>query len=559
MPENTDNGKARTKASQTSQTNWRSWLDRQQLRAQARLDTQSADSVIPWLFVAVLFAALEWVALARFWGFDHGVNLAAAVQSTWLIGEGYIPESSLLGENYLAAQASFIIYPLAQLANLFPTAQALLTIQAAALSLGLVPLWKLARQEATLGIGPSVVLAFAYSVSATVHNLNLAGFHPETLALPALLAMVLHTRLRRRHPGSQLESVSVRPISTAVSAGEVPFANWRRWWTITPLEQTTLGRADLAWLWFFVAVALLSRADLGLAIAGYGVFVVVEGRKLLGWLLASVGMAWLLLAAWVIQPALSDGQYLYSQSFSDYGTGNPLSVFWGILTHPGDFVQDIWTQGNFTAVVMLLAPLVFMPLVAYRYLMPVVPLYVLYLVADVPEGESVAQNIPVVAFVFVAAAFALKRSGQVLVERVRVNRQVIFALALAAAVFYVNDAGTSPYNSPWNWQNQEAQAQVHEVATDLVPGDAVVRASPSFLPGLAERVGVFELDTTGSQSREAAERAMVGADWILLDTEQAPVWGGQLLEVQRFSTVLRQNGYELEFGRADTLVFRYVG
>lgn len=319
-------------------------------------------------------------------------------------------------------------------------------------------------------------------------------------------------------------------------------------------------KSDLIWLWFFVVVVLLSRADLGLLIAAYGVFVMVEGRRQLGWWLASVGMAWLLLVVWVIQPALADGQYVYTQFFSEYGTDNPLSVFWGMLTNPADLLRDIWSQSNFTAVVMLLAPLVFLPLVAYRYLLPAVPLYVLYLAADVPSDEfnEAAQNIPVLAFVFVAAAFALKRSGQVLVERVRVNRQVIFALALAAAVFYINDAATSPYNSPWRWPEPQTQEEVRLAAAELVPDGAVVRASPSFLPRLAERVGVFELDTTGEQAREAAEEAMIGVDWILLDTEQAPVWGDQLLEVQRFATVLRQSGYELKFNQADTLVFQYT-
>lgn len=545
----------------SSNSNWRSWLDRQQLRAQARLDTKSADSVIPWLLATLLFVALEWFALARFWGFDHGVNLASAVQSSWLIGEGYLPESTLLGESYLAAQASYIIYPLSLVVNLFPTAQALLTIQALALALGMVPLWKIAREEASLSVGASMVLAFAYAISAAVHNLNLAGFHPESLALPCLLAVVLHTRLRRRHPGSQLESVSSRPISTAISANEVPFANWRRWWTITPLEQTKLSLNNLVWLWIFVGIVLLSRADLGLVIAAFGVLVVVEGRKRLGWWLAFVGMAWLLLVIWVVQPALADGQYLYTQFFSEYGTGNPLSVFWGMITQPGDLLQDIWSESNFTTLITLLAPLVFLPLVAYRYLLPVVPLYVLYLAADVPSGEirEAAQNIPVVAFVFVAAAFALKRSGQVLVERVRVNRQVIFALALAATVFFVADAATSPYDSPWRWNYQTEQREIRSEATELVPDGAVVRASPSFLPRLAERVGVFELDTTGAQAREAAQRAIVGVDWILLDTEQAPIWGNQALEVQRFATVLRQSGYDLRFTEGGTFVFQYAG
>ena len=541
--------------------NWRSWLDRQQLRAHARLDTQSADRLIPWFLALLLFSILDWLALVRYNGFDHGLQLASAIQSSWLIGEGYLPESSLLGESFLATQASFLIYPIAFIAGLFSTAEALLTMQAVILALGLVPLWQLARHEALLGVGTSMALSFAYSVSAAVHNLNLTGFHVETVAIPALLALVLHTRLRRRHPSSQSESgTPTHPASAPASAGgALRFV--KRWWSHAPLEQEKLGKTDLAWIWFLVAVILLSRADLGLVVAAYGLLVVIEGRKRLGWLLALVGFAWLLLVVWVIQPSLAGGQYLYAQFFAEYGRANPWSVFWGMITHPGDFLQDLLTQQNFAAVVALLAPLVFLPLVAYRYLLPVAPVYLLYLTADSPTDElgEAAHNIPVIAFVFVAAVFALRRSGQVLVERVRVNRYVVFALALAAAVFFVNDSITSPYNSPWDWQDRQVQEIAYQRAAQIVPETAVVRASPAFLPMLAERIGALELDTSGAQARVAAEQAMRGSDWILLDTAEAPLWGEQSLEVQRFATVLRQSGYELRFNQATTMVFEYTG
>ena len=196
----------------------------------------------------------------------------------------------------------------------------------------------------------------------------------------------------------------------------------------------------------------------------------------------------------------------------------------------------------------------------FRYLLPAIPLYALYLVADVPEGPiaEATQTIPLLVFVFVAAVFALKRSGQVLVKRVRVNRQVVVALALAAAVFFIQDSGTSPYQNSWGWYNQSTEETIRLDAVDIVPEDAVVRASPSFLPRLAERVGVYELDTT-DQARDDASRSMQGVDWILLDLDDAPVWGNQSLEVQRFATVLRQGGWEQEYSLSGAIVFHYTG
>lgn len=540
---------------------WRSHIDRGMLRAHARLDTRSADIAISWFFALVLFVVLEWFALTRYWSLGYGNELASAVQGFWLIGEGYWPDSTLLGESYIAQQASFIIYPLAQVIRIFPPAQALLTIQAIALAIAIVPLWKLSRHEANLGVGTSVVIIFAYMVSAAVHNMNLAGFHPETLAIPALFCIVLHTRLGRRHPASQMaqSAAALRAVSRRVP--NRMFAGRRHWWNITPLEKSNLPRRDIVLLWIFVAVVILSRADLALVIAAYGGLVIIEGREKLGWALFGIGAAWFGIVLWVIQPALSGGEYLYSQYFSDYGTGNPIYVIGGMLSQPGDVLRDIFVQNNFITVVKLIAPLVFLPLVAFRYLVPAIPLYALYLLADVPEGSvlEATQTIPLLVFVFVAALFALKRSGQVLVERVRVNRQVVFALALAAGVFFFQDAGTSPYQNSWGWHNQSTEETIRLDAVNIVPEDAVVRASPSFLPRLAERVGVYELDTTGLRARDDANNSMQGVDWILLDLDDAPIWGKQSLEVQRFATVLRQGGWAQEYSLSGAIVFHYKG
>ena len=531
------------------------------LRAHARLDTKRADIAISWLFALVLFVVLEWFTLTRYWSLGYGSELASSIQGFWLIGEGYWPDSTLLGESYIAQQASFIIYPLAQLVRVLPAAQTLLTIQALALAFGIVPLWKLSRQEANLGVGTSVVIIFAYGVSAAIHNMNLAGFHPETLAVPALFGIVLHTRFGRRHPASQMAQSAAALRAAARRTPNRMFVTQRHWWNITPLEKSNLPRRDLVLLWVFVAVAILSRADLALVIAAFGTLVIIEGREKLGWALFGVGVTWFVLVLWVIQPALSGGEYLYSQYFSSYGTGNPINVIGGMLSQPGDVLRDVFTQSNFATVVRLIAPLVFLPLVAFRYLLPAIPLYALYLVANVPEGpiSEASQTIPLLVFVFVAAVFALKRSGQVLVERVRVNRQVLFALALAAAVFFIQDSGTSPYQTSWGWYNESTEESIRLDAIGIVPEDAVVRASPSFLPRLAERIGVYELDTTGAQARDDANRSMEGVDWILLDLNDAPVWGDQSLEVQRFATVLRQGGWEQEYSLSGAIVFHYKG
>ena len=54
-----------------------------------------------------------------------------------------------------------------------------------------------------------------------------------------------------------------------------------------------------------------------------------------------------------------------------------------------------------------------LPLVAPRYVLPVLPLFAVYLVADVPSGQlaEAPQTVPMIPFVFAATVFALARIG----------------------------------------------------------------------------------------------------------------------------------------------------
>lgn len=492
---------------------WRERLDRRSLRWQARLDTHEVDRFLPWVAALVLFAVLIGLSAARYRSMLMGTDLATSSQVTWLIGEGYTPESTLLGVNYLGVQAAFVIYPVALLVKVLPTNPTLLVLQSAALAVGLVPLWRIARTIGNLRIGATAALAFGYSVFAALHNLNVADFHIEVFALPALLAAVLQG-LRER------------------------------WITF----------------WLLVAFILLCRADLGLAVAGLGLLIAYQGDRRMGVITAVVGFSWTALAILVVQPLFLDGDFPHMVEFASYGSGNPFDVLWGIITHPHDFVSDLTSEENFGTLVMLFAPVLFLPFVAPRYLLPAVPLFALYLVADVqPTGklEEATQTIPIAAFIFVATVFALKRSGRVLVERVNVDKRLLLALVLTASVFFVLDSATSPYEQPWDWGRRDAADGARLEAIELIPEDGAVRASPRLLPRLAERTRLYVLVTDTDDGRDAAPDAVLDVEWILLDLEAAPLWT-DTLEQQRFALGLG-TGWEQVYGEQGIFVFQFTG
>ena len=111
------------------------------------------------------------------------------------------------------------------------------------------------------------------------------------------------------------------------------------------------------------------------------------------------------------------------------------------------------------------------------------------------------------------------------------------ALLLTAIVFFIRDSPTSPYNSPWRWGDRDVADAERIDAVELLPGvDEPVRASASVLPLLAERVGVYELDTASSADLdEMLDRATLDVDWLIFDpsaesVEDIGIFRSRLLE-----------------------------
>lgn len=448
-------------------------LDNLSLRWQARLDSEVYDRVLPWVFAAVIFAVFVGLALAQARSLEGGTDLGVYTQAAHLIVEDGEPIVTVEGGTHvLAKQAAFLFYPIAWLTAVLPTIPTLLVVQSAALALGVVPLWRLARRRANLRTGAAFALVWAYAFYPALHSLNLGDFHPEAMAIPALLF-----------------------------AGY--FGLCERW--------VLYGAA--------CAVAVLARADLGLAVAGMGGMLILEGNRRPGLISIAAGIAYTALAVLVIQPAFGDGGSAHVESFSEYGDAPP-GILGGMLTNPFGVIGDLTLEQNFAVIVFLLAPVFFLPVLAPRFLLPVVPLQALYLIADVQESvRFTQQTVAATAFVFLATTFALRKIGREGVERVIVDRRVLGALVLVSTVFFVRDADASPYRQPWDWGGRDVADAARLDAADLVAGDAAVRASPALLPLLAERPRLYELDT---ESRPHVRRA------ITIPPDQRDGGGGRM-------------------------------
>ena len=476
------------------------------LRFQARLDSPWSDRVLPWLLAAISFLILAALSLSQYRSFDNGAELARYVQAAWKLGEGIDPGVGVDGNHFLAQQAAVGFIPIGWLLQFFPIGPSLLILQAAFLALGVVPLWRIARNQADLRVGATLTLTFAYMFYPALHNVNLADFHLETVAPAALL-------------------------------GALHFAKIGRWWRFG----------------FMVLVVLAARADLSLAVVGLGALLAVDGNRRAGLLTALSGVAWLVGAFVLIQLYAGDGIYPHIDAFERWGD-TPWGSVWGLVTRPLEVLEVLVSRQSFDRLVFLLAPLLFLPMVAPRYVLPVVPLEALYLLGDINDDRfgNPEQDMAPMAFLFVAAAFALSRAGRIRGKRTLIDPRVLGAIVLTVLVFFIRDSISSPYQRPWSWSRRDVSDLALVSAVDELPSDALVRASSSVLPQVAERRRVFELDTSDEFVRAGA--AAEGVNVIVLDLAQAPEW--EIAQVITFSEELDRLGFDQASAADNIFVYR---
>jgi uncharacterized membrane protein len=392
---------------------------------------------------------------------------------------------------------------LAWLTRVLPAVPTLLGLQSISLALGAVPLWRMARRIAELRTGAAAALLLAYAYSPTINNLNLADFHPAAIAVAPLL-------------------------------GATYFALRERWQAFALVS----------------VLAVVWDAELGLVIAGLGLLLVMRGHGQVGKRTIVAGIGWTVIAVLLLEPHFGKAGLVAPDAFRTYGSST-LSVLGGMGSHPFRVLGDLFAEDNVRLLVVLLAPLLFLPVLSPRYLVPALPLQALYLVADVPkQGNEI--GLPITVFAFVAATFALTRMGRKGIQRITVDRRVLIALTVAAFAFFATEAVDSPYQRPWRWGSEDAADHARHDAARMVGHDTSVRASPSVLSLVAERRRAFELG--GAPDAMAATADDV--DRVVVDTAATQWTPPQWLD---FASGMVTRGYRVLFNGPGVVVYARGG
>ncbi len=458
----------------------RRW-DRFWLRLHARLDGETADRTIPWVAAVTTFVVHVALATAARRSGVAGSGLGPWLQAAWARSNGGV-DVPLGGVDPARASGSLVGEGVLQLTRLVPATELFTVVQALAIAATIVPLWRLARDRAHLRAGASLVVVLAFALAPTLHRASLSPFHPELVALPALLWAYLH--------GSR--------------------GAWAKYWIL-------------------VLVALCSRADLGLTVAALGLLVANQHHRTTGFVTSAVGLAWLAVASLVTTTEPPSTALTPAGEFVARAVG-PLAAVPEVLSNPFGELVHLLAEPSVEFLVVVLAPLLFLPLVSFRRFAAALPCLALAMVADraVQEAAEVgvlnlspiaAHITPALAFVFLALVMSLERIGDLSVTRVNVDRRILAALLAGSTLFFVTESPSSPYDRPWAWGGRGAAVRDRELMADVVPADGKVAVSPTATRLVAERRTVVELPPAPGDFDEA-RLALLAAevDWVLLDT-----------------------------------------
>ncbi|MDP9071923.1 MAG: DUF2079 domain-containing protein [Actinomycetota bacterium] len=468
---------------------------------------------LPLTLAGATFAWLYLVAMLRAYTLLGGYDLATFSQAAWLISSGEAPFVTIRGLHLLGDHAYPIFYPIAWLTWVLPTVPTLLAVQAAALAAGIVPLWALARRVAGLGVPATAGLCVAYAAYPALHNVNFFDFHPEVVAVPALLGAVL-------------------------------FALTDRWWPYAGC----------------VALALACREDISLVVLFLGVLLALQGRRRAGVATIAAGLGWLVVTTQVIQPHFA-GTFVQAAFLERYGDG----IGEIVATMAGDPVAvlgDLLTAQNAFFVAAMLAPVLFLPLLAPSYLLPVVPLEMLYLLSSRATAHTIEAQYTVsaIAVVFVATTMALPKVCAWWAPRRKTLPSWAPAVALAAAavVGHTALANDSVLTRPWGMRSRDGVDQARLAAAELIPPDAAVSGTDRMWPLVAERRTLYNFPSPweryeASNDPIPVEVRRAEVDYLLLDTVDRAQWDPGRAEA--LDRIVRQTGARLVFDRSGIRVY----
>ena len=462
-----------------------------------------------WAAMAAYAAGFGSLSILRHRAFNTGrYDLGNMVQTVWNTAHGhFLQMTSGDGRQIsrLAAHFDPILALFAPLWWIWPSPELLLTVQAIVVALGALPVFWLARKH--VGSEPAgLAFALVYLLYPATEWLTLNEFHPVALACPFLL-----------------------------------FAFWY------------LDEGRLVLFGVFAVLAMTTKEEIGLVVAGLGVWYAIRRRKWrTGAVVAGAGVLISAIAVAVVIPHYNDGADSSFYGRYDAIGGSAGGIAKTAVTHPWRLFEQAFQSGDVHYLLHLALPLGLLFVFAPLLLVAALPELALNVLSATPTQTSihfhyVAGAIPplVIAAVLGAAALVRRfptRTGLVVTAAVTVA--VVGNWKLGAVPLWGAVPGGEDFQKA-DWR-VTAHDRIAEHAVSLVPPHVVVSATNVLGAHLSARRRVLSLPKLSDATWVAADETRSSyADRV------APVPAAAALVRLR-----RSPDWQLVFERDGVLVFR---
>ncbi len=434
--------------------------------------------VIVCAAAAVFAAYFIWLCLLRYEAFATArFDLGNMVQAVWSTAHGHFLETTDSPGRQISRLGIHVDPILALFAPLWwiwSTPKLLLVAQTLIVASGALPVYWIGRRWLR-DWRVAAACAGAYLLYPPLQWAVIFDFHPVTLATPLLM------------------------------------------WCIWAIEEDRP-----VWLAVFASLSLITKEEVGLAIAGLGLWVLLRHRRTrMAALLIAGGLVWTVLCVAVITPHFaSGGASPFIARYGELGT-SPGAIARSIVMHPVHTVQLLVSAGRRTYLLQLLAPVLFLALVSPLLVLCAVPELLINMLTKDPAQYSIYYQYTSVITPFVIAGMiaglARIRQAQGVIGRVARMPVVCVVLLLGAGLVSGYRLGPLPF-----WKHIPGGSSRQVIQFTVTPHDRAMARAVALVPvGVPVSVS-NQLGGRLSDRRRVLNWPIIDdAQWVLVDTKQA--------------------------------------
>ena len=398
------------------------------------------------LLWAVVLSAYAWLRHTRLNSSTYDLGIKAQV--IWNTWRGDWFASSVEVSHYLGDHVQLIFLLLAPFLGFWRDARLLLIIQALLLSLGAVPIYRIALRKLN-DRWPAILFTLVYLLFPLLGFVNRFDFHPVVFTIPFFLAA--YDLLESDQP----------------------------WWAT-----------------LFILLSLSLREEVGLTVFAFGLYAAFfMGQRRLGFIWAGVGLAWSLFALFWIIPYFRGGSSDTVGRYAWLGD-SPGQIMGSLIFRPGMVLDHLLVPYRAVLPVKLLLPVGFLALLSPAPLLVTLPALAYNLLSETPSQSSIYFQYlaPTVPFIFIAAIQgAGKIQGRLNERQTRIFLTIWLGLGTLLAWVWDNpftQVIDDPYFPVYGLDPQTDAGSFYR-ALEYLPDDADVATMMAYGPHVALRRNFF--------------------------------------------------------------------